>query len=209
MMMSKPNPENTIVVNVFDLWDPRKAKSMKIVKDGAAIPLGGMSNGVGQMVTEITRLVSNPPKKVRLLRIFSHGGEGVMAVSMGNGADPGYKPENRASIDVNNFSLIKADLAKLKDHFSANALVELHGCSVGGGTPGDKLLQSLADLWGVRVKAGTMVQFSGNAGNQVKFEGPTKTASPGGKAPASNGESMSAEQITYYVAKEIQSWFAD
>ena len=208
-MMSKPNPNSTIAINVFDVWDARKLQSMKIVKDGAAIPLGGMCNGVGQMVTEIIKITSNPPKKIRLLRIFSHGAEGIMAVSMGDGSSPKYSPDHRASIDVTNFSAIKADLAKLKDKFAEGAVVELHGCSVGGGKPGDQLLQDLADLWGVQVRAGTMVQFSGNQDNQIKFEGPTKTASPGGKAPASNGESMSVEQVSYYVIKEIRSWFAD
>ena len=62
-------------------------------------------------------------------------------------------------------------------------------------------MQRLSDLWKVRVTAGTLVQYSGTVSTQLTFEGPTKTASPGGITPVRNGERIGFSQAIHHLSK--------
>lgn len=188
-----------MIINVFDAYDPAKLKSAKLVKDGEKIMLGGMCNGVAQMVTEIERICRDRCSLMHLLRVFGHGTQGLMGISIGHGRDPRYDPNLQSTIDATNFSLIEPDLKRLPSLFTGNASVELHGCSVGGGSEGDKLLQDLADLWGVKVKAGVHAQVSGTKSTQEKFEGSFKTASPNGTKPHLHLRLPTLRQIDYWI----------
>lgn len=186
-----------MTVNIFDIEDPKKLESSKLVNDGHNIHLAGMCNGVAQMVTDVVALSNSTQRKVSLLRIFSHGAQGHMQVTAGKTAMPG----ERAAITLANFNTIQNDLKPLKQVFSSNALVELHGCEVGGGTSGSQLLQSLADLWGVRVQAGTLVQYSGSQSTQKHFEGSTRIAYPNAGTPVHQGEGGTFDQYLYHAGK--------
>ena len=78
-------------------------------------------------------------KKIRHLLIDGHGSEGTQWIA------------EKASINSARLN----ELAPLRGHFTADAVVHLGGCNVGGGPQGQQLLTSLARLWGVQVTAST------------------------------------------------------
>lgn len=180
-----------MIINVFDAADPKKIVSATLVNDGENIILGGLCNGVRQMVVDIADLATRRKAKISLLRIFSHGQSGLQNISAGTNA---YTNE-RSSLNLKEFDSIKSDLMILNEYFDNAALVELHGCSVGAGENGDKLLQSLSDLWRVKVKAGVFLQYSGTTENQTRFEGPTKLSYPDGGRPLQTQTS----QVFHYL----------
>ncbi len=93
------------------------------------------------------------------LRIFGHGSSGSQCVSGGQHAND----TQRIKID-NGGNLLNRDLLTLlAGRFSANALVQLHGCSVGSGWKGRALVRELANLWDARVQAALVVQYADEA----------------------------------------------
>lgn len=71
-------------------------------------------------------------------------------------------PLQLISLDRNGQLLNRAALATLRGYFSSQSSVELHGCSVGQGSGGRALVQSLHLLWGDRQcrNRGTTVRHS-------------------------------------------------
>jgi hypothetical protein len=187
-----------MIVNVFDAEDPRRFSDARHVTDGRDIMLGGMCNGVAQMISSIMALF-NTSGELDVLRLFGHGAEGMMGISVGGRVSSGASPNMVSTIAYNNFDQISGELGRLTTLFAPSGRVDLFGCSVGGGEKGDKLLQRLANLWGVKVRAGILTQFSGTASSQMVFEGPIKTAIPGGTAPIRTHHAMPSYQIQWYI----------
>lgn len=80
--------------------------------------------------------------------------------------------------------------------------MELHGCSVGQGEPGRQLAIALAQLWNVRVAAGTVLQNT-NAG----FETAYIVAHPNGRIEQREGNHvLTPEEIRYLTAAALVLW---
>ncbi len=89
---------------------------------------------------------------------------------------------------------ISAELKDLVTCFIPYGSVELHGCETGKGSKGSRLLQELADLWGVPVAAGTEKQVSGGIGTSTfRLEG--KKQKPVFKTPCNIGLSVWAKSV--------------
>jgi hypothetical protein len=70
---------------------------------------------------------------------------------------------------------------QLAPSFAPYGSCELHGCRLAQGPLGLALLRELADLWRVPVSAAVQTQTVGR-GTTARFEGPVRTAYPGGGA---------------------------
>ncbi len=102
------------------------------------------AEGTGAMVDAILEDADRAP--ISRLRIIGHGFRGGQQI----GPD--------LALTSDNFETHRAELARLRGHFTRGAVVELEGCDVGDGPNGARLLAQLATLWGVEVRAGTVPQ---------------------------------------------------
>lgn len=182
------------VVSSIDAGDPGVA-----VDDGAAlraagdppILLGAMCNGLGQLVAEVRSRAAG--KSIAALRLDGHGNFGRwMTISVGEVADLSKeKPreyrliekEYYSYIDPTHFPRLQPFLAQLTHHFAPFGFAEHHGCSLGRGlqkhskTPKRLMMEKLANLWGVPVSVGIVLQPFGVV---TYFAGPVVTVFPHG-----------------------------
>ncbi|MDQ8160107.1 MAG: DUF4347 domain-containing protein [Gemmatimonadota bacterium] len=84
---------------------------------------------------------------------------------------------DRTTISLETVRLVRASLEQLRPLFAKMGSVELHGCHVGAGATGMRLLQQLAEIFGVPVSAGVGGQIFGSL-SAPRFEGPVRTAFP-------------------------------
>ena len=131
----------------------------------------GMCNGVNAVLSEI--LSQAPHGKVVLLRFHGHGAPGVMNLSAGTDS------ELSSSFGVTFLDNLARYLQRLSPIFSPLGSAELHGCRVGAGRDGRRLVTALAWAWRVPVTAGVRSQYGGGH-TTFRFEGPTFTAFPNG-----------------------------
>jgi hypothetical protein len=95
---------------------------------------------VRQMVCRVIQIA--PLFSIEKLRIWGHGNIGMQCVAGG----ACFTESDRA------------ELAVLSDYFASDASVEFHGCLVASGSVGSEFIQSLANLWNVRVRASIVRQ---------------------------------------------------
>ncbi len=138
---------------------------------------GGTSNGLGMLSNRV--LSATRTTKLGLLRIFGHGNRGVQIISAGHGVPGGGSDLHGAALTSRSIRNMHHELAQIAGAFHAYGSAELHGCRVGEGQDGRRLLRDLADVWGVPVTAGIRSQSVGG-GTSFRFEGPTTTAYPNG-----------------------------
>jgi hypothetical protein len=168
---------NLPIVDCVDVFDPSLAELE--VNDirragGNPIIIGGMSNGIEQMVNSIVR----QSKDVFLLRFHGHGGPGVAAISSGNAAlDP--RGAHRATLTLQNLATMRPVIRRLRGIFGPYGCVQFMHCSTGRGPQGKNLLKALADDMDVPVTAAIYDQLGGGV-TTFRYEGPTYTALPGG-----------------------------
>lgn len=171
-------------INALDLVHPDVStieEGLKSKSGQKILKYGGMCNGVGQMVTDITRLAS--PGQVAVLRIWSHGYPGGQGVSTGM-PDARIKARGeRAGIGLTNLPDLDPDLARLAPYFQPRGRMELRGCSVGGGFDGLKFLGDLAKALGVEVCAALNEQPIG----PLEWAGPVLTVAPTGGQRTDSG----------------------
>lgn len=108
------------------------------------IRIYGMSNGVAEMVKQVCNAAND--NSIDVFRIWGHGSNGNQNVASESGGAVHW-----SGISVSNFSSISGELARIRSLFKSGARAELRGCSVAGGTDGERLLQLLAALWNVPV----------------------------------------------------------
>lgn len=108
-----------------------------------------------------------------LLRFHGHGTRGIQGLTDGKEIEV-YSEFNRRVLDT-----MVGVVARLRSVFHPFGSAELHGCQVGAGSAGDRLLQGLCTAWGVPVSAGVRDQEGGDF-RTFRFEGPTVTACPHG-----------------------------
>jgi hypothetical protein len=185
--------EHLSVISCNDIYDPRHDEVAPAALRGPnLISVSGMSGGVGHVVHEIERRAraSGP---IVLLRFFGHGAPGLMGVTGGTGSlrdmqgetirDERGRPVRpdhaleRTTISNESWPGIEEDLASLRPLFAPFGSVELHGCRVGRGDEGRRLLARLAATLGVPASAGVQSQWFG-ATTAFRFEGPVSTVYP-------------------------------
>jgi hypothetical protein len=94
-----------------------------------------------------------PANKLHRLRIFGHGNEGVQGVSNSRHAPLSQTISVQCRGGVCGPLTNQNHLQRLSGRFALDGWAELCGCDVGDGVQGLELLQRLAALWNVPVKA--------------------------------------------------------
>lgn len=156
------------------------------VAGGNPIVNYGMSNGVRAIVQKIQGRANGAD--VGLLRFHGHGLPGYMGLSSGTGFDIS------SGLNVDQLNAIARSVTPLGAIFTKLGSAELHGCRVGAGLDGKKLITALARAWKVPVTAGVRSQYSGGM-NTFHFEGRTITAFPNGGNLKSWVRSLPAPEI--------------
>lgn len=178
----------TLQINALDVVHPDVLNIEKNLLDKGnqlIMKFGGMSNGVGQMVTNVTRLAHLG--EVRVLRLWSHGFPGGQGVSQGF-PDARFSPRGqRVGISRANFSEVEPELSRLVPYFGVGGWLELRGCTVGAGMDGTDLLSMLATLIKVPVWAAINNQPIG----PVDWNGPVMKMLPN----ARQGQLMTGPSI--------------
>jgi hypothetical protein len=137
----------------------------------------GMSDGVRSVRQSL--LGTGQTGRVMLLQFHGHGNQGSMGIGIGRGGDLEAGAYYSSRLGIEHADYLSRFLAPLARLFCRFGSAELHGCHTGGGYRGRRLLQMLSDTWGVPVTAGLRGQYGHNE-TMFRFEGPTRTAFPGG-----------------------------
>ncbi len=185
-------------LQTVDAVDVTDVTYLKVVmpwleRHGDPLTLGGMSNGLVQVINDVVSRASG--SNVMLVRFHGHGGPGLQAIAHGTRKLAGTMDYNEELTVLNATTLgkLRSPLSKLASVMCSFGFVELHGCRVGKGSKGQALLRSLSDVWRVPVSAGIPYAKSGydpkTTGPGVTFdlEGPIETAYPGGGTLATWG----------------------
>jgi hypothetical protein len=162
------------VIDAVDVTDPdvwrNEAQDIQSA-GGDPIMSGGMCDGIRGVTGQIQRQARSG--RVVLLRFFGHGNRGVMMVAGGTRSRTDW------AFTTHYMDGMVTYLARLRPIFSPFGSAELHGCRVGAGSNGRRLLRGLCRAWEVPVTAGLRSQSAGGR-YTFRFEGPTITMFPGG-----------------------------
>lgn len=154
-----------------------------VLKSDIRIFVHNKPNAVDYAVDEVVRS-SGISGKIGLLRFHGHGLSGYQSVNgrvmsrwrndmdirlglrtnaqVESQVNKEHKnPNSRVAISRWNLGTIGPSISRLKSVFSDGAEVWLMGCWVGSGKDGLRLVNALAQILGVTVKAGSDVQFAG------------------------------------------------
>ncbi|HSD16420.1 MAG TPA: peptidoglycan-binding domain-containing protein [Thermomonas sp.] len=136
---------------------------------GNPLVVGGMCNGVEQAVSMICGAAA--PGSLGLLRFHGHGSAGGAGLGAGDWADGDHgNIVNSRTVGM---------FGRLKSLFSPYGCIQFMHCSTGSGRSGSATLQAIANATGVPASAALNIQYGGGS-TTFRFEGPTKTATPGG-----------------------------
>lgn len=129
----------------------------------------GMSLGVRNVIRQIRSQAQSG--RVVLLRFHGHGAPGHQVVSSGESGNDG------SSFDIDYGGNFWVLIESLRGIFSPLGSIEFHGCNVGKGVRGERLLRKVANVLKVPATAGVSVQYGGVRRSQ-RFEGRTRTFCP-------------------------------
>jgi len=167
---------NLQVIDATDVTQPGDdlCEPVDVVQAGGRpIRMYGMCNGVRHALQQIR--AEAQVGRVVLLRFHGHGSPGNMGVTTGTSSHPSSEFGNMF-LD----SLVRI-LVPLADLFHSWGSVEMHGCRVGQGSDGRRLVRGLSYALNVPVTAGIRTQYGGGL-TTFRFEGPTFTACPNGQS---------------------------
>lgn len=160
------------VLDCIDVGDP----SLQELEVGHArrhggnpLVIGGMCNGVEQAVSMICGAA--PAGSVSLLRFHGHGTAGGAGIGAGD-----WSLGDNASVARASMASI---FTRLRGIFSPYGCIQFMHCSTGQGAQGTTVLQAVANAAGVPATAALRIQYGGGS-TTFRYEGPTKTAIPGG-----------------------------
>lgn len=162
-------------IDVVDVTDPRLQPTVTdLEKRGKSTVISycAMSNGLNQMVYDVTKVASL--HSVTVLRIWAHGTPSVVGIS--SGEDPRLIRVHLTGISPGAFASPYQKLGTLKPYFANGARLELRGCQTGAGGDAEKLMNQLAELLGVEVHASPEDQ----PGTGLAWFGRVFVARPGG-----------------------------
>ena len=172
-----------VVVDVVDIGDPNLMPYAQQFRESGSDPilLGGMCNGIEQMVNEVIQKAGGYGS-ISLLRITGHGNHGQwMTVSVGKVTNlKGLKYQEVADeflsyVSPEHFDKTAPFLSRLKPYFAPFGSMEHKGCSLGSVPATRKMMGQLSNLWDVPVSAGVAIQHVA-----MSFEGRVYTAYPRG-----------------------------
>jgi hypothetical protein len=193
-----------MVIDVIDITDPlliQTQTALERLERSKILTYRWMSNGLGQMVEDICRLLgtpSPPPRfklgtptprtaaemfkayggafnKIDALRIWGHGdiaGQNISAGKDGSGV-----VAHRTGLSLVVVRREEAVLRRLAAYFMPSSRVELRGCAVGRGFDGIQFLQELAEIWKVKVYGALELQ----PGTGLDWYGPVYGVPPKGR----------------------------
>ena len=168
------------VIDAIDVTDPTLLDFVvpEVSRWTDPIVIGGMSNGVTQLVTEV-RARTRGERTLMMLRLHGHGAPGLSAISHGKrdisrGIDP---IAAQSVITTALFPLVAPVLRTLGPLFHNFGFVELHSCRVAEGAGGATFVRRFADILGAPVRAGVSRQ---QAETVFTLTGRTVTGTPGG-----------------------------
>ena len=159
-------------VDIFDTDDSLVEPPAIRYAGGKPIVVGGMSNGVEDVVNEIIKVGGKGG--VFMLRFHGHGQPGKAGIAIGKSK---YKSYNL--LESSNGKYLFPLLTKLSKIFGPCGCIQLMHCDVGRKDIGRNLLKNISGVVGVPVTAGIYTQYGGGHWT-FKFEGPTRTAFPSG-----------------------------
>lgn len=168
--------ERLQIIDCIDVFDPDLYDSEGSLLRGAGgrpMVLGGMCNGIEQAVTNIVAAAN----QTFLLRFHGHGASGVAGVSDGEG-----EITSRSSFE-NNPETMRA-LRRLRGVFGPWGCIQFMHCSTGSGPAGAAFLQKVANTVGVPATGALNSQYGSTLREAVRYEGPVRTACPGGTSVA-------------------------
>jgi hypothetical protein len=166
--------ENIVVIDSVDATNPDDmGYEDAAIRSAGGSPIVnfGMCNGLKVVMQKIQAQARTGA--VALLRFHGHGAPGEMGVTTGTGS------EISSEFGVRFLDSLARYLGTMRWIFSNIGSAELHGCRVGAGSDGRRLIKALAWAWGVPVTAGLHTQYGGGA-STFRFEGPIFTAFPEG-----------------------------
>lgn len=175
------------IIDAIDITDPsvQETEGDDLIFTGARPTMvGHMCNGIGQVMQHLTARMSSTAHVV-LLRFYGHGSPAGMGISDGAGSvrignrRVYLEDEDMSALTPGTVAAGESILRQLTPYFGRYSSVELHGCRVAMGAQGRRLVQDLADIWGVPVSAATRTQYAGGSAT-FRFEGPVHTAFAGG-----------------------------
>ena len=153
------------VVSSVDMGDPGLIVDVQALKESGDNPIQmyAMCNGLGQLVVEVEKRAAG--KSIAALRLDGHGNLGRwMTVSVGDVVDMSRKDyretekEYFSYIDPIHFAQVSSLLSRLSKRFAPFGFAEHHGCSLGKRPETRKMMAKLADLWGVPISVGIVLQ---------------------------------------------------
>ena len=167
-------------VDSVDVTDPTVAEIIVPALSRVTLPvlLGGMSNGVAQLITDVQARVQGE-RSLMMLRMHGHGSPGLAAISHGSRrVSPGIDPfGNQTVIAQQIMPALTSQLKQLGPLFANFGFVELHSCRVAEGVQGERFVRDFADALGAPVRAAVSKQ---QAENVFTLTGKTFTGIPGG-----------------------------
>lgn len=196
-----------MLIDVIDVTDPLLVMTKVALEQrgrSKVLTYQSMSNGIGQMVEDICRLLgpqarfdprapvprtaaeqisalTSGPRKIEALRIWGHGDIGAQNISAGKDGS-GVVP-HRTGLSPQSVRRERAALERLRPYFTSNGRAELRGCAVGRGFDGVDFLKQLAQLWHVTMYGAVELQ----PGTGLDWYGPVYQVSPSGESRIGSG----------------------
>ena len=168
------------VIDAIDVTDPSVLEEAvpPIEKWTDPIVIGGMSNGVAQLVSQVRSRVGGK-RNLMMLRFHGHGSPGLIAVSHGSRrVSPGIDPiAARSIITLELLPVLTPLLQQIAPLMNDFGFIELHSCRVGEGATGTRFVKQLADAFKAPVRAARSKQAVVDVFTLV---GPTQAGFPGG-----------------------------
>jgi hypothetical protein len=130
----------------------------------------GMTAGGRLVIGSIVRAARSGA--VVLLRFHGHGSPGTMIVSSGGRVNSTFHSKFPLEFDQ--------ALERMSPIFAPFGSIEFHGCRVGLGAEGRRLLARVADATGVPATGALNTQYGGGK-STFRFEGKTETIAPDSK----------------------------
>jgi peptidoglycan hydrolase-like protein with peptidoglycan-binding domain len=148
--------ERLQVIDSVDVTDPVLLDIVvpEVSKWNDPIVIGGMSNGIAQLVTEV-RARAQGDNSILLLRLHGHGSPGLIALSHGSRrVSPGIDPILAQSI-INSALLpvVSPLLQQITPLMHNLGFIEFHSCRVAEGGGGINFVTRLANIVRVPVRA--------------------------------------------------------
>lgn len=195
------------VVEAVDITDPLVLEETvpKLSPGAITVQIGGMSNGISQVVTDI-RARARGQRSIMMLRFHGHGAPGLIAISAGSrrstGGIDGIAAHSVLTLPMlQTFAPWLRQLGPLLNNFG---FIELHSCRIAQGVQGAMFLRELANTFGAPVRAALSKQQMARVYTLV---GQTRSGFPGNTTlrqwAFSRDEAVRSTQVDHSPFKDV------